>query len=69
MKGYVLKPEAQERVDLFLLDWGNRGCTCFRNPPCSWCTHEDNPLNVAEEEGVWEHELVAAVREATTNDS
>ena len=47
-----LKPEYQELADTFDED---RGCTCpCGHPPCSWCTDEANPANLAENDEAWE---------------
>lgn len=67
--GYVLKPEYQKLADEFDMYYTFRGCTCFISAPCSFCTHEGNPLNLAEDEDAWESELVAAVRHAITEPS
>ena len=61
----VLKPEYQERADLFELNYGDHGCTCHLGfPPCVYCTHEDNPLNFEGISEAWEDRLVSEVRKA-----
>lgn len=53
----VLKPEWQDLADEFQsYEDIHGGCSCFINPPCSWCTHEGNPLNLEEAEEAWEDE-------------
>lgn len=50
-----LKPEYQQLADDFeLVDTVYGGCCCHINPPCSWCTHEGNPLNLEEDDEAWE---------------
>lgn len=47
-----LTEEAQDdRDDFDSLDWG---CSCFINPPCTYCTHPGNPLNQENDESCWE---------------
>lgn len=40
-----LTDEAQEDRDRFDLHFADYGCTCFKNPPCAYCTHPGNPAN------------------------
>lgn len=47
-----LTDEAQADRDQFDITFGDRGCTCFISPPCSYCTHPGNPLN-QEEDDFW----------------
>lgn len=49
-----LTEEAQDRIDSF--NWRSRdeGCTCFLGAaPCGWCTDENNPHSVLEEDESW----------------
>lgn len=29
------------------------GCSCFKAPPCSYCTHPGNPANQDEDDDCW----------------
>lgn len=49
-----LKPDWQVEADDFELSYLDRGCTCFLSPPCSYCVHPGNPLNLEENEEAWE---------------
>ena len=62
MMAKELMPWAQELAHQFRRDFGNRGCTCFINPPCSHCTHEGNPLNLEYTDDAWGeiHDVMAA---------
>jgi len=53
-----LKPEWQEVADDFQANYDARGCTCFINAPCSWCTHPGNPSNLECTDGAWEPDVV-----------
>lgn len=57
---HVLKQEYQEMYD----DWYENydGCSCHINPPCSYCTHEGNPIGLNETAEAWENQLIAEVR-------
>lgn len=44
---------AEAEADDFERSWADRGCTCFISPPCSYCTHEGNPSNLAEDDDAW----------------
>lgn len=35
----------------------NRTCRCFISPPCSYCTHEGNPINVEETPEYWDDDV------------
>jgi len=50
----ILKPEFQELSDEFESVMEGRGCSCHLNSPCSFCTHEGNPLNLEETDEAWE---------------
>jgi cobaltochelatase CobS len=52
----TLKPEYLELKEEFESRYGDSGCTCFQNAPCSYCTHPGNPLNLEEDEDAWEEE-------------
>jgi len=56
MRERKLKPECQERVELFEFEYDNSGCSCHLAAPCAYCTHPDNPANIAEEDECWEKE-------------
>jgi len=45
MTKYILKPEAQHDRDLFEKYVKDEGCSCFKRPPCGYCTHPGNPYN------------------------
>lgn len=49
-----LKPEYEHLNYQFNRDFKDTGCSCFLNPPCGYCTHEGNPLNLEETEDAWE---------------
>jgi len=49
-----LTDEAAAEQDDFERVHGDRGCTCFLSPPCSWCTHPGNPLNLECDDTAWE---------------
>ena len=50
----MLTAEADaERAD-FDRGWADHGCTCFKCPPCSYCTHPGNPRNQDEDESCWQ---------------
>lgn len=51
-----LKPEYQDLADEFEDLYGDRGCTCFINPPCGYCTHEGNPIALEEDPDAWMQE-------------
>ena len=58
----VLTEEADADRSSFEYVYGAHGCTCFRNPPCGFCTPPGNPLNQEEDEECWklageEHEI------------
>ncbi len=54
-----LKPEYQDVADEFEAIYGFSGCcSCHLHPPCGYCTHEGNPLNLAEDDDAWEDEDV-----------
>lgn len=55
-----LTEEYQDLYLEFLALYEDSGCSCFVNPPCSFCTHEGNPLNI---EGVDEAWLTAIPKE------
>jgi len=48
-----LTPDAQDERDDFNELYAGRGCTCFQVAPCTFCTHEGNPVNQAEDETAW----------------
>ena len=51
----VLTPTAQEDADEFNANLSDSGCSCaVSNPPCGWCTHPGNPLNLEEDENAWQ---------------
>ncbi|WP_067097860.1 hypothetical protein [Marinomonas atlantica] len=52
--GRQLKPDWQDEADDFDITFRDQGCTCFLAPPCSYCLHPGNPLNLEETEEAWE---------------
>lgn len=54
--GRVLKPEFQAAYDQFMRDFGDVGCSCHINPPCSCCIDEGNPNNLLENDDAFEVE-------------
>ena len=59
-----LKPAAQSDYEDFEAHYGDRCCSCHINPPCGWCTHPGNPLNLDENEDAWYDPLTSAVMDA-----
>lgn len=53
-KGFRLNEDGDEAYSIWLDNFGDRGCTCFLSPPCSYCTHEGHPINVEETPEFWE---------------
>jgi len=49
----VLTQDAQDDADDFYVRFADRGCTCFRSPPCSHCMHPGNPLNLECDDNAW----------------
>ena len=51
----ILKPEYLE----IALDFENtyESCSCHVCAPCDYCTHEGNPINLAETPDAWDEEL------------
>ena len=52
-KQLVLKPECQDVATDFESEFRFRGCTCFISPPCIYCMHEGNPLNLEGADDAW----------------
>lgn len=52
-EGYRLIEELEMAHDYFLIEFRDSGCTCFISPPCGYCTHPGNPLNL-EDANCWE---------------
>ena len=52
--GRRLTAEGEALLAWFERDMADRGCTCFISPPCGFCTHEGNPINLEETDDVWE---------------
>ena len=50
----------------FLNSMPDYGCTCFINPPCSYCTHPGNPISLEEDDDAWSTELVIDTLDSTT---
>lgn len=46
----------------------NRSCSCHRHPPCSYCTHPGNPLNLEESDDVWETGMICETVESNQHD-
>lgn len=59
MNKKVLKSEYQDLEDEFYIHFSDTGCTCrTSNPPCSWCTHEGNPLNLQYDDNAWDIDVL-----------
>lgn len=58
--GYRLAEWAEEEYFAFSSEYERRGCTCFISPPCGYCTHPGNPLNLEETDDAWVPDLVGA---------
>ena len=54
----ILKHKWQELSDDFYTNYNDRGCSCFINAPCSWCTHPGNPHNLENTDDAWEPDAV-----------
>jgi hypothetical protein len=52
---HSLKKEYKEYSDMFNINMLDSGCTCFIRPPCPYCTHEGNPLNLNENDDAWNY--------------
>lgn len=52
--GMVLKPEYQDLYEEWETMAMDGGCTCFINPPCSYCTHDGNPMGLNDNDDAWE---------------
>lgn len=51
----VLTEEAVEKYLEFLASLAEQGCTCWKGfPPCPYCTHEGNPINLLENAKAWQ---------------
>ena len=60
-----LMPWAQQAQDQFHSEYGIGGnCSCHISPPCSSCTHEGNPRNLAEDPYAWGEIHVVMAEEA-----
>lgn len=57
MNNRILKPDYQDLADDFELAYIDIGCTCFNNPPCSYCTDAGNPINLEYDDDAWEPEI------------
>jgi R67 dihydrofolate reductase len=44
---------AQHDADEFHRIFRGRGCSCCVSPPCNWCVHPGNPLNLDEDDEAW----------------
>ena len=51
-----LTQEAQDDADNFYIHYMDRGCTCVLSPPCSYCEHPGNPLNLECDDSAWVEE-------------
>lgn len=49
----IMKEWAEIANLQFEKEYGWGGCTCFKSPPCRYCTHEGNPRNLEEDEDAW----------------
>ena len=55
MPNKTLTKQAQDDALNFDLYYGDRNCcSCHMHPPCSWCIHPGNPINLEENEDAWE---------------
>ena len=52
-----LKSEYQQYADDFEVNYKDIGCHCHEWPPCYFCTHPGNPLNLEENDDAWEEVL------------
>ena len=52
-----IKELKDEYVEMYFefLDYAGEygGCNCHSNPPCVYCTHDGNPLNLNETDDAW----------------
>lgn len=56
-----LTQEGQDLADEFAVHFDGHGCSCFANPPCSYCTHPGNPLCIEESLDLWKDEPTGEV--------
>lgn len=67
----MLTEAALNEYEMFL-DQGfdDAGCSCHISPPCPFCTHPGNPLNLMEDDSAWrdkkydEDKLMDSIRRA-----
>lgn len=52
----VLNELGQNLQYEFELDSADTGCSCHLNPPCGYCTHPGNPINLEETPEAWDYE-------------
>lgn len=67
----IMKEWAEIANLQFEKEYGWGGCTCFQSPPCGYCTHGGNPLNLEEDEDAWcltIDEMVEKVMKELEND-
>lgn len=64
----VLNKLGQELEHEFEVEMGDSCCSCHINPPCNYCIHPGNPLNLAESDDCWEEiEEVSNENNSNTN--
>lgn len=39
--------------EAFLMKYDDGACYCHISPPCGYCTHPGNPINLVEDETAW----------------
>ena len=49
----ILTPEYQLISDEFQDYYEYHGCSCHNNPPCGYCVHPGNPLNLEDTPDAW----------------
>lgn len=49
----VLSEHGEALQAQFHAEMSDKGCTCFRNPPCDYCAHPGNPLNLEQDADAW----------------
>lgn len=60
--GAKLSKLGKELAESFEQDYGENGCCCHMGiPPCGYCTHPGNPLNLNDTPEAWEDEDSASV--------
>lgn len=64
-QGKVLTPDAEAEYLDFEQHIADMGCRCCVSPPCEWCVHPGNPINLYECDDCWvDEDIIDAMCEA-----